>query len=248
MENKIESFLLVRSNNKRLDSVGSHDCVIEFDSPIQGVFKVIHFSCPLTWYTIDNTNNKLYFNESGLGSLIATLDSGNYTSSQLMSEIGSKMSTASSGSTYTATLDSNSQKITLTSDTNNFGVEFGSNIDNSVALYLGFENLDTPVDSKTVTSTNIINLNPHSAINMIVNESSHRNINTLQSFFNSNLYFPFSSGSFGDIVKFNHRESFDQILTIQTSTKKLSVKIFDSLGNNRNLNGVDWEMLLKKLY
>lgn len=78
--------------------------------------KLINCTIPLTYYNINNTNNKFSYEEDTGGSKELTLVNGAYTSTTLSTHLKSLLDTDSDGGdTYTVTVDTTSFKMTIAS-------------------------------------------------------------------------------------------------------------------------------------
>jgi flagellar hook-associated protein 1 FlgK len=80
------------------------------------VYNVTDNSAVTAGYVINASNNTLYFDE-GVGELTATLSTGNYSATEMATEIQRALNAApGAGSAYTVTYDTTAEEFTITSD------------------------------------------------------------------------------------------------------------------------------------
>lgn len=109
---------------------------------------------------IDNTNNKIDFEETASTELTATLTSGTYTPSALATEVKTQLDSAGA-STYTVTYSSTTKKFTLASNLGGGGGTFkllaqsGTNQSVSALIPLGFD-IEDKATAASHTSTYIL--------------------------------------------------------------------------------------------
>lgn len=113
-----------------------------------------------SYIIIDETNNKLDFEETASTELTATLTAGSYTPSELATHIKTQLE-AVGASTYTVTYSTRTRKFTLASDLAGGGGTFkllaatGSNVDAGAWADLGFDDEDLAT-AASHTSTYIL--------------------------------------------------------------------------------------------
>jgi len=105
--------------------------------------KVAEVSIPITYYIINNKNNKLYFNENGTDFSI-TLTNGNYEATSIANEIQTKMNSNSPGSlTYTVAVESISGRLYIHSNSlTNFAMKLANKADVAFKI-LGLQAIDS---------------------------------------------------------------------------------------------------------
>lgn len=131
-------------------------------------FKVKSAMVPMSFYTFDTHNNKIYFTESDSGSTVrtATIPVGNYSSSTLPFAIKTAMDLVSGSKTYTVTFDSLINKITATISSVTY--KYMSGINN--AYYeLGIISSDINSYSATVIPSQTIDLSGPKIIHLVSN-------------------------------------------------------------------------------
>lgn len=116
--------------------------------PLKGVvaIKFISAEIPFSYYIFQRSNNTFSLAENGGGNVTITIPVGNYTSSQIISTLGTLLTGASTvGATYVVTISNQTSKLTFTGSGGtlaNFILTFGSvggTGNTSPRLYLGFE-------------------------------------------------------------------------------------------------------------
>lgn len=113
-----------------------------------------------TYLIIDNTNNKMDFEETSSSELTATLTNGSYTPAELATEIDTQL-TSVGASAYTVSYDSITRKFTLVSDLAGGGNTFkllcatGTNQAKSAWKLLGYDD-DDQVTAGSHTSVYVL--------------------------------------------------------------------------------------------
>lgn len=134
-------------------------------------FRVSLRSCefPNTVYPINSYNNKLVVTpNSGSIVYLITLTEGSYTGSTLATHIATQIQAAAGGQTFTGTYDSDTKKITITSNANFAFVLCDNNIYEELGL--GSSAFDTL--QLTHTSAYPINISGTSYVDLVSNLSS----------------------------------------------------------------------------
>ena len=162
------------------------NCIYSFNPKIDaGVYKLHHALFFNSFYNINETNNKIYFSESAGPVLTATLQNGYYDSSTIAANIDTQMQ-AVAVNTYTVTLSTTTNKLTITPNTGTLKFWFGTYTDNSAKNVLGF--IGDTASSSSLTSDNPINLTDTLSLN--VRLEGHGIQNYLQD--NSSNFYSFS--------------------------------------------------------
>jgi len=126
--------------------------------------KVIQAEIPFTYYVFTSTNGTFVLDEiAGGGPVNVTIAPGNYTISEMLVELKTKLDAASPNThTYTVTYDDKIQKITIvSSDAGGFSLTFGSvtstdNGSTNPRLYLGFPGGVTSSTADTLVAPNAV--------------------------------------------------------------------------------------------
>lgn len=126
--------------------------------------KVIAASIPFSYYVFTTFNNSFMLFETGPNAspFVITITPGNYTFSDMITELESKMSLVNSpnGCTYTIVFNQATSKFLFTSDgaagTTGFNLFFDSGIDNtSPKWYLGFNSENNLSTALELSSPNV---------------------------------------------------------------------------------------------
>lgn len=135
--------------------------------PLKGVvaIKFISAEIPFSYYIFKSTNNTFTLAENGGAGVTITLPVGNYTSAQIISSLGTLLTTATGvGATYVVTISNQTNKLTFTGSGGtlaSFILTFGSvggTGNTSPRLYLGFDGGPTSSTGLTLTAPNSVNL------------------------------------------------------------------------------------------
>lgn len=125
--------------------------------------KVIGVSVPFSYYIVNSSNNVFTLTESVSGPVVVTLGVGNYTSSQMITELDTQL-TALGVESYTTTYSTSTNKFTITATTvtnPSFTLTFGTAGDQGntdLHWYLGFNSGPNPSTANVLVSPNVINL------------------------------------------------------------------------------------------
>lgn len=214
-----------------------NDFYMDFNSPIQqGVYKLKQFVIPNTINIVNDTNNKIYFQENGSASILtATLSpNGYYDTTTLASLIGTSMTNISTSSglahNYSATYSSVSNKFTISvSGGNSFKFFMSSYTTNSASVLIGV-NTDTSAFSGSIVADNVCNLtNNIYSLNINIQSTNilNRIINNVGSYYSFSV--PINSG-FGDVLCYEPLVDYE--LTVENATRLVRVSIRD---DNENL-------------
>lgn len=232
--------LVVRSRD-RGSSDDHSDFKIELPRPIGGKWRITHVVMPNSFYNIGPNNNKIYFDEDGSTVLTATITSGMYTSGTIAAAVKTAME-AAGAETYTVTLSSTTNKLTIAS-TGNVGFWWGTYTDNSASEQLGFsdENL-LPGSSQTADMP--LNLSYPMTICMKINASINYQIAS-QNSFSGTVYLPLNVDN-GSIMYYQPDPKGAPLLDFGDRLhRKLHVQLADD--RNRSINpNANWEFLIEE--
>jgi len=147
--------VVISSDDKYKNSESTHDFTVKLDHRIDHALSVsiIDVIIPNSMYAINSSNNLIYFAEGG-STFTATITPGNYTRTELETEIDTQMA-AVGAHTYSSSISVITGKCTISDSTGNFTLEFASNTTNSMAKILGFTETDTSSASSHV-GTNVV--------------------------------------------------------------------------------------------
>ena len=212
-----------------LDSDKAINNKFTLDKTISGRWKLTSFTFTNNIFNVNDTNNKIYFNENGIDK-VATLTNGFNASNQLKTNISTAMNDQAVG-TVTVTYDDATGKYSF-SNTLNFYFTFSSNTLNSARKLLGMNESDG-TNSTSQTSENPIDLNTYKNIFININENDDRCI-VGTNYFNSSLIIN-GVGTFGELVKYIYKDYTEQYVKFK-NTKHIEIKIHDNNENDINLN------------
>ena len=122
---------------------------------------------PKQYYILDSSNNSFTMTEgAGAAFCVSLTPNRNYSLTQLMAELKSQIESAN-GTTdvYTISADSNTGKITIVNNTQNFTMNLSNNAD--VAKYLGLSVSVNSSTALTLVSSRIINLQRYESLYVV---------------------------------------------------------------------------------
>lgn len=212
---------------------------------MKGDYRFEMFTTTNLIYNVSSLNNNfsiVYF-DGGSNLYDIVLTPGNYSYLDLANEIETQLNATVVGGSFTVDYDTISGKYTITEAANTFYFIFV--VVNSAYKLMGFnyENQSNLEASKT--SDNPSQIYPNQVIYLRLGEDDDLNIRGSSSF-SSSLFIPVNS-EFGE--KFDYKintESLCQIIRLN-STSGLTFRFHDSNRKDIDLNGADWEILLKNV-
>jgi len=131
-------------------------------------YRIKNVVMPSSFYTIDSRNNKIYFNEDSYltTTLTATIASGYYTSSTILTAINTALDAVGVSNTYLTTYTTLTNKITITASTEDFRVVSGIN---NAYYELGIDTSDLSVLNTIFTPNSQIDLSGVKMVNILSN-------------------------------------------------------------------------------
>jgi V8-like Glu-specific endopeptidase len=212
---------------------------LQCQATMTGRYALKALYCSVDYENINGHNSKIYFREGGIDK-VATLTTGYYTISSLLTEIKSAMDTASGGTnTFTVTRSTLPQRLVI-SGTSAFELTFGTNTANSSAEILGYPAADTS-SATSHTATNIINLASIRSLNFDFNGFSSVSDTTGRSY---SLVIPITTNTPG-VQYYEPTETFPQVINFDIPTRNLSISVRDDDHNVIPLQS-DWFMIIQK--
>lgn len=134
------------------DYANTDNALFYFDYPIQNVafMKVIEAEIPMSYYTINSTNNTFTLTEGS--SVTVTITPGNYTSASLSTTLQAALNAVSpTPKTYTVTFSSLTQKFTITASAGTFTLTFGTTGDTGLTNPRFFLGMNAGANASTLT-------------------------------------------------------------------------------------------------
>jgi hypothetical protein len=197
---------------------------------------VVDASIPLTYYNIDSPYNQFILKE-GASQVTVTITPGNYNMRSFMSMLVTLLNTVSPGHfTYSMTFNDVIAKYSY-AVTGNAGVQPQFIFTDFLVSQMGFSNHSTNSFSVGVlTSTDVVSFIPNNSLfihcDLIAADAS----NILQDIYaNNNIPYSFITFSSPNVEHYAKRLS-------TTNHATINITLQDALGQEVNLNGVDWNL------
>lgn len=233
-------YLKINSSDRENYSNSSTDFYITLSRPLRGMYRLVSSNIPVSHYNIGSNNNNIHFYEDS-SSKTATLTNGIYSASELAALVKTSMDSKSGGhNTYTVNLNSNTQKLTI-SASNAFHFEWGTYTTNSARKIMGFSENDT-ASGTSVTSDNIINMNPVLSYNITI-----ENYDNIESKSSSSTFLVPLFGNSTEICSYEPMSSFEQTINIVNPTKTFHIQLRDDNNNLLDLNGLDYYFVIENI-
>jgi hypothetical protein len=238
-----EKFLLLDSKDNENYGANSSDCIFHlYGLDFEGVnyAELLNFSCPLTMYNVNSSNNVIYFNDSVART--ATLTPSNYDVYSLIAAIDVAMNASPSALTFVTTYSDELMKITVTGSAA-FTFTFGTNTTNSAATIMGFNNADT-ASAIAQTGPNVINLSIPLYIYIRV-EGFAAPVRSSNPYDNATFCVS-TIGNNSDVLTWTPGTFYQQKVTSYNhNVTEVRVTLRSYNNNAIDLNGSNWSMLLK---
>lgn len=221
-------------------TTNTHNFTINVDrlGIVPGVtVRVLDVSIPQTSFSVNNTNNKIYFVENSV-ELTATLTNGNYNTTTILAELDTQMD-AVAAETYTWSLDADTQKLTCTQDGASlaFAFQWGTYTTNSAHEVLGFNATDGTASTAAKTADNVYALDLPRGI--MVQLDRYQIEAGLQG--SGTFTVPWTA-PFGDIVTHSFDPEREPTFKILDGARWWNVKLIDFNNNPVDLNNSEWYM------
>ena len=110
-----------------------------------------------SFYNIDDTNNQIYFLDTGVTATTSTITNQDYTEAQLATEVQTQMNADGDG-TYTVTFGSQTGKMTLAIGSGNYELTTTTTT-NAVWDVIGFDTSADKTGAGTYTGDNLVDIN-----------------------------------------------------------------------------------------
>lgn len=239
LRSKILSIRAVDRDAARFGSSDSNFFVRTTKMPKVSRIQIQNAMLPLTFYNINTSNNSIIFDDGTLR--LVTLTPGSYTSAQLISAMKVAMD-AVSILVYTITLNTITQKITISS-TVNFSIDFTSQT-SSLSKMLGFNQVIYS-GVNTYTGSKNVNVNRiYSQINISSDTISRFNEQVVSSNLqDSNLICRINNSIFkpNEYLYFSNDDNSGNMMYSSSinSLEHIDIKLRDLDGNYFDFNGVN---------
>jgi hypothetical protein len=202
---------------------------------------VVNAQIPVSWYLINDTNNKIYFSVNGVQNNYY-FPNGNYNVNTFISTWISTF-----GNNWTLTFSKITNKITFS---NSLGpIVFGNTISASNTLFsvMGFDSTKS-YSSSVVTgqliSSYAVNFLGLSKINIKSTTFPFKNFDSLTATATSTLCsIPVSSNASG-IINYNNLTDYKSIFK-EYEFNSIDISITDDKNNYIDFNNIDWSMTLQ---
>lgn len=200
------------------------------NGPIEsGTYSLVSGVFTNSFYNVNNYNNKIYFKENST-ELVAILTNGFYNSTNIIANIKDALENASllngSSLTYTVTINSITNKMSITVTTGNNVQILINNKQNTSKYLIGF--LQDSISSNSVTGDSPINLTVSNSFNIRID--GHGVKNSLRD--NSNNFYSFSVPIMADSLQmFFYESNFPPKITFENRINQIRVSIFDEENN-----------------
>ena len=222
-----------------LYSSNARDNTYYLNEAIKGKYKLLSFCFTNNIFNVNDTNNKIPFNENGVD-LVATLTNGYNDINDLKDNISSALNNVASG-TLSVAVDTKTNKFTIANGLA-FYFTFGTNTSNSSRILLGFNESDGS-NSIGQTSDNPSDLNTYKNVFIDIADNNKKEVFGVN-YFNSSLIVN-GLGGFGEIFRYVDSDNFNQIIDFK-NTKSFEIKFHDDSNNTIDLNS-EYCIILKKV-
>ncbi len=201
-------------------------------------FKIVEAEIPLTFLSIDATNNVLNFKEQATDGTTRsiTITAGDYTSTTLCAEIKSKMDAAGTQA-YTVSYSLSTYKITISASAN-FKV-----LGSSTCSWIGENDVDG-VYATSFTFPNVLNLQGPNSVYITASELSNNSVHLHgNEYINILAKIPLA-GNKGSIVYYNDKRPYGWYES-NSNLSSLTLSLVDCDTLKRvSLNGSPWSCTL----
>lgn len=227
----------------------SSDFTLPLSTNLQGTYELVHFSMVNGLYdVVTGENDTIYFTHSIDGALVAVLTAGSYTYATLATELKIQMDVQlalGTGDTMSVAYSTITGKYTFTQSANTFLLSFATNTASSARLVMGFDALDTTTAVAHV-SDNVASLALHNIVVIRISQDNNQHV-TLPNNAEASFTVPVTV-LFGETIHYKKADSYTQYLSFASSISSISVKALAEDGDDLDLNGVDFNFSLRKLY
>lgn len=217
------------------------DFQLNLSQPISGKWTLKSCFICADFPNVSSSNNRIPFTENATQKL-ATVTPGYYANNTIAAAVKTALDTASGGfNTYTVSLDSVTQKLTITASSGAFTLDWASSPTYSMASALGFEATDT-ASGLTTTGTKIVVLNSVLGFNIAIDGLTNI-VNAKGS--GSTFYLPMDSNIGSRSFSTFEPNGFQQTIDIKEPIGTLRIRILNDDGQVLDLQQ-NWQMILSQ--
>lgn len=238
----MKRYIRIRSKDRINASDSTTDFTVRFADYIPpSKFKLLRATVPHTIYNVDDSNNKILFND-GASNITSTLTKGSYTATSLLNHIASVMTADSGTLTFTGSYSSTTLKATISAGST-FSLRWTA-ATGQIGSLIGFDTSADDTGASSYTGDYACNVNTPDALDIVIDE------------FKNNVNYGGANGSYystftipvdvnpGEYIDYNSKKYYSQYSCSNTPISNIHVRL-QSNGSNVNLNGVNWEFLLE---
>lgn len=215
----------------------------KLSAPINSVvaIELLTANIPKTFYNVSAAlGNNLFYWSDGTGPYITTVPDGFYSATSLLSYLQTQLNIFSSN--YLVTVSATTGRVTISNSSFNFSLD--GTRPNTILPLLGFL-LPTYTGAMSYTGTIVLNLDlPYNLFVTCSQAGSSASTTGLLTGFNWAI--SVAEGTPGSIVSWKQGQEYQSRVTIsKTNFSALNFTLTDDNGNAINLNGGDWDMLIR---
>lgn len=240
--------LIVIDSKSRVSGTSNSFRINLSENLSSGTYEFESFNMTNSLYNVvTGENDTIYFENSIDGIFSAILLPGFYSTTSLRIEIEDQMSAAST-SDYTVDYNSTTGFYTFTPSLGNLKFLFGSNSLSTARYLLGKDSVDENF-SAIIVSDFVIDLKLHDNIIIKISQDNNQH-GTLPNGTEFSLIVPIEETAlaFGNIIHYKRNTSFSQTISFLTGVSALDIELFAFDGDLLNINGVEFCMVIKKLF
>lgn len=240
MEDRTSNYYIIQSADRLTGS--AENCTVRNQNFSDSFsYRFTKAIIPFTFYNITSFNNVLVIT-FGVGSSTITIPIGQYSINLLLANIQTQLNAIGTG-VFTVSYNPTSFLVSIVNDTTNFSYLGLSSTINDV---IGFQALNTGF-SMTQIGSYIFNLSGTDWIDIVSTTLTNSESKTRYSSYggaNVLARIPTSQYSFGQTIFYQpfHEHQWTSRMNLQ---ENIDLRLIDDYGNELNLNGRDWSIVLK---
>lgn len=201
------------------------------------------------FYNIDDTNDQLYFLDTGVTATTSTITNQDYTEGQLKTEIETQMNDDGDG-TYTVTFDSQTGKMTIAIGSGTYELTT-TTTNNAVWDMIGFDTSADKTGAATYTGDNLVDINhpkyidlKSRAISNLIdgNQMTRSGGQTVYSDILKRIHFDQSNTFLKKISDVDNQAPRIIHLASELRLPRMDFRLEDQNGNSPPANGMNYSM------